>query len=85
MTLWCFFVDYANLLFDLFFHSLFSGSIAKNIAYGFLGATQGEIEAAAIAANAHDFILSFPKGYETDVGEGGAQLSGGQKQRISKL
>jgi len=63
--------------------TLFSGTIGKNIAYGFPGATKGEIEAAAIAANAHDFIMSFPKGYETDVGEGGAQLSGGQKQRIA--
>jgi len=66
----------------LFFRSLFSGPIAKNIAYGFLGATLVEIKAAAIAANAHDFILLFPKGYKTDVGEGGAQLSGGQKQRV---
>jgi len=63
--------------------TLFSGTIAKNIAYGFPGATKDQIEAAAIAANAHDFISSFPNGYETDVGEGGAQLSGGQKQRIA--
>jgi len=63
--------------------TLFSGSIAKNIAYGFPGATQKQIEAAAIAANAHDFIEKFPKGYDTDVGESGAQLSGGQKQRIA--
>lgn len=63
--------------------NLFSGSIAKNIAYGAPGATQKEIVAAAIGANAHDFIMSFPKGYETDVGESGAQLSGGQKQRIA--
>mmetsp|Transcript_40967 Transcript_40967/g.67215 ORF Transcript_40967/g.67215 Transcript_40967/m.67215 type:complete len:1208 (-) Transcript_40967:912-4535(-) len=63
--------------------SLFSGTIGKNIAYGYPGATQKEIEAAAIAANADSFIRSFPKGYETDVGESGAQLSGGQKQRIA--
>ncbi len=56
--------------------TLFSGSIAKNIAYGAPDATRKEIEAAAIASNAHDFISSFPKGYDTDVGEGGAQLSG---------
>ena len=63
--------------------TLFSGTIAKNIAYGAPNATREEIEAAAIAANAHDYIMSFPKGYDTDVGEGGAQLSGGQKQRIA--
>ncbi|KAL7540881.1 hypothetical protein ACHAXR_010450 [Thalassiosira sp. AJA248-18] len=63
--------------------TLFSGSIAKNIAYGAPTASQADIEAAAIAANAHDFITSFPRGYDTDVGEGGAQLSGGQKQRIA--
>lgn len=63
--------------------TLFSGSIGKNIALGFPNATQKEIEAAAIAANADSFIQSFPKGYETDVGEGGAQLSGGQKQRVA--
>ncbi len=56
--------------------TLFSGTIAKNIAYGAPNATRKEIEAAAIASNAHDFISSFPKGYDTDVGEGGAQLSG---------
>ena len=60
--------------------TLFSGSIGMNIAYGFSGATQKQIEAAAIAANADGFIRSFPKGYDTDVGESGAQLSGGQKQ-----
>ena len=56
--------------------TLFSGTIAKNIAYGAPGATKEAIEAAVIAANAHDFIQSFPKGLDTDVGEGGAQLSG---------
>jgi len=62
---------------------LFSGSIAENIAYGKIGATQAEIEEAAKAANAHKFITHFPKGYDTQVGEKGAQLSGGQKQRIA--
>jgi len=63
--------------------TLFTGTIAKNIAYGFPGATQEQIEAAALAANAHDFIMSFPRGYDTDVGESGKALSGGQKQRIA--
>lgn len=63
--------------------SLFAGTIAKNISYGAPKATRAEIEAAAAAANAHTFIMSFPKGYDTEVGEGGAQLSGGQKQRIA--
>mmetsp|Transcript_21112 Transcript_21112/g.42254 ORF Transcript_21112/g.42254 Transcript_21112/m.42254 type:complete len:1529 (+) Transcript_21112:138-4724(+) len=63
--------------------TLFTGTIAKNIAYGFPGATQEQIEAAALAANAHAFIMSFPRGYDTDVGESGKALSGGQKQRIA--
>lgn len=63
--------------------TLFSGSIAKNISYGFQGATQEQIESAAVAANAHNFIMSFPRGYDTDVGEGGKALSGGQKQRVA--
>jgi ATP-binding cassette subfamily B (MDR/TAP) protein 1 len=63
--------------------TLFRGTISKNIAYGFPGATHAQIEAAAVAANAHDFIMSFPRGYDTDVGEGGKSLSGGQKQRIA--
>ena len=62
---------------------LFPTTLAENIAYGRLGASQGEIEAAAKAANAHDFILSLPKGYQTQVGEWGAKLSGGEKQRIA--
>lgn len=62
---------------------LFSTSIADNIRYGRLQATQEELEAAARAANAHDFIMSFPDGYNTSVGERGVQLSGGQKQRIA--
>lgn len=62
---------------------LFAGTIHDNIALGRPGATQEEIEAAAHAAQAHDFILTLPKGYDTDVGEGGASLSGGERQRIS--
>jgi ATP-binding cassette subfamily B protein len=62
---------------------LFSGSIADNIRYGREGATDAEIEAAARAANAHDFVSRFPEGYSTRVGERGVQLSGGQKQRIA--
>lgn len=62
---------------------LFSTSIAENIRYGRLQATQAEIEAAAKTANAHDFIVHFPEGYETSVGERGVQLSGGQKQRVA--
>jgi len=61
---------------------LFSGTIADNIRYGKLGATQEEIEDAARAANAHDFIAKLPEGYETELGEGGAQISGGERQRI---
>jgi len=62
---------------------LFSASIAENIAYARPGATQEEIERAAIAANAHDFISSLPDGYNTLVGERGMRLSGGERQRIS--
>jgi ATP-binding cassette subfamily B protein len=62
---------------------LFSRSIADNIAFGVPGATQDEIEAAAKAAQAHDFIRSFPEGYATVVGERGVTLSGGQRQRIA--
>ncbi|MEW5985611.1 MAG: ABC transporter ATP-binding protein [Chloroflexota bacterium] len=62
---------------------LFSQSIAENIAYGRPEASQEEIEAAAQAACAHDFIVSFPQGYQTRVGERGVTLSGGQKQRIA--
>lgn len=63
--------------------SLFACSIRENIAYGSPEATQEQIEEAAIMANAHDFILSFPDGYDTQVGVEGCQLSGGQKQRIA--
>jgi ATP-binding cassette subfamily B multidrug efflux pump len=63
--------------------TLFSGTIRENIAFGRTGATLDEVMAAAKAAAAHDFILSFPEGYDTQVGERGATLSGGQKQRIA--
>jgi ATP-binding cassette subfamily B protein len=62
---------------------LFSASIEDNIRYGRSTATKEEIEAAARAANAHDFIAKFPEGYATKVGERGVQLSGGQKQRVA--
>ena len=62
---------------------LFSSTIAENIAYGKPDATQEEIEEAAKAARAHEFIMSFPEGYRTRVGERGVTLSGGQKQRIA--
>jgi ATP-binding cassette subfamily B protein len=62
---------------------LFGGSIRENIAYGKPGATQEEIVAAARQANAHQFIETLPEGYDTLVGERGAQLSGGQRQRIA--
>ena len=62
---------------------LFSGTIADNIRYGKLEATDDEVVAAASAANAHDFIERQPKGYDTVLGEGGAQLSGGERQRIA--
>jgi ATP-binding cassette subfamily B protein len=62
---------------------LFSTSIGENISYGRKGATEEQIVEAAKAARAHEFILSFPKGYETRVGERGVTLSGGQKQRIA--
>jgi ATP-binding cassette subfamily B protein len=62
---------------------LFRGTIRENIALGKLDASDAEIVAAAKAAHAHDFIMGFPAGYETQVGEHGLQLSGGQRQRIS--
>jgi ATP-binding cassette subfamily B protein len=62
---------------------LFHGSVAENIAYGRPGADQAEIESAAQAAEAHDFILQLPQGYDTIVGERGQKLSGGQRQRVS--
>ena len=62
---------------------LFNDTIEANIRYGAPNATREQIIAAARAANAHDFITAFPKGYKSIVGEGGALLSGGQKQRIA--
>jgi len=62
---------------------LFRGSIRENIAFGKPGASEKEIIAAAKAAYAHDFILGFPRGYDTEVGEHGLQLSGGQRQRVA--
>ncbi|CAK4101787.1 unnamed protein product [Aphanomyces euteiches] len=62
---------------------LFVGTIGENIATGKPGATQAEIEDAAKKANAHDFIMQFPDGYNTSVGDRGVQVSGGQKQRIA--
>jgi len=62
---------------------LFRDTIGANIAFGKEGATQDEIVAAAKAACAHDFIMGFPLGYDTPVGEHGTQLSGGQRQRIA--
>ncbi len=62
---------------------LFSGTIRENIGFGRQDATEEEIVAAARAAHAHDFIMSFGDGYNTRVGEHGAQLSGGQRQRIA--
>ena len=62
---------------------LFSGSIAENIRYGKPDATDEEIVEAARNANAHDFIMSLPDGYDTDIGQRGVKLSGGQKQRLS--
>lgn len=62
---------------------LFNDSVAHNIAFGRPDATRAEIEAAAHAAQAHDFISALPQGYDTNLGEGGSLLSGGQRQRIS--
>jgi ATP-binding cassette, subfamily B, multidrug efflux pump len=63
--------------------TLFAGTIRDNIAFGRPDASLEEIQAAARAAAAHEFIMAFPKGYDTPVGERGATLSGGQKQRIA--
>lgn len=62
---------------------LFAGTVAENIRYGKLGASREEIIAAAKLANAHDFIMALPDGYDTDIGQRGVKLSGGQKQRLS--
>jgi ATP-binding cassette subfamily B protein len=63
--------------------TLFAGTIRENIAFGRSNATLAEIEAAARAAAADEFIRGFPEGYDTPVGERGTTLSGGQKQRIA--
>jgi len=62
---------------------LFDGTVEENLRYGEPRASHAEIEAAARAANAHDFILSLPAGYQTEVGQNGVKLSGGQRQRLS--
>jgi ATP-binding cassette subfamily B protein len=62
---------------------LFHGTIADNIRYGNPAASEREVITAAKAANAHDFVVSFPDGYDTMVGERGQSLSGGERQRIS--
>lgn len=62
---------------------LFAGTVAENIRYGKLDATQDEIIDAAKKANAHNFIMQLPDGYDTDIGQRGVKLSGGQKQRLS--
>lgn len=63
--------------------ALFSGTIRENIAYGRPKATEAQVVAAAKAANAHEFVSKFEKGYQTEIGERGLKLSGGQKQRIA--
>lgn len=62
---------------------LFAGTVGYNIGLGRPDASQDEIEAAAKAAQAHDFIMKLPHGYDSDVGENGGNLSGGQRQRLS--
>jgi len=62
---------------------LFPGTVMQNIAYGKEGATEDEIISSARTAEAHDFIMKLPFGYETQIGEGGHKLSGGQRQRLS--
>jgi subfamily B ATP-binding cassette protein MsbA len=62
--------------------TLFNDTIANNIRYGRPGATDVDVEAAALAAFAHDFITSLPEGYETEIGDRGVRLSGGQRQRL---
>jgi ATP-binding cassette subfamily B protein len=62
---------------------LFAGTVSDNIRYGKPNASQAEILEAAKKANAHDFIMALPEGYDTDIGQRGVKLSGGQKQRLS--
>ena len=61
---------------------LFSGTIKDNLRWGNENATDEEIKAACVAADADEFVTSFPKGYDTDLGQGGVNISGGQKQRL---
>jgi len=63
-------------------NTLFSGSIEENLRWGNPNATQEEMEEACKIASAHDFIISFPEGYKSDISQGGVNVSGGQKQRI---
>ena len=63
--------------------TLFGGTVRENIAYGREGASNDDIERAARAANAHDFILSLPRGYDSIIGDRGVKLSGGQRQRVA--
>jgi ATP-binding cassette subfamily B protein len=62
---------------------LFSGTVWENLRYGRPDASRDEVVAAARAANAHDFIMALPQGYDTDIGQRGVKLSGGQKQRLT--
>jgi ATP-binding cassette subfamily B protein len=62
---------------------LFAGSVFENIRYGKPEASEKEVIEAAKKANAHDFIMTLPNGYQTDIGQRGVKLSGGQKQRLS--
>jgi ABC-type multidrug transport system fused ATPase/permease subunit len=62
---------------------VFAGSVRENIARGKPGATAEDIERAARQADAHDFIMALPQGYDTAIGQGGADLSGGQRQRLA--
>src|SRR5690606_40155525 len=63
--------------------TIFAASAADNIRYGRLDATDAEVEAAARAAEAHEFIAALPGGYASELGERGARLSGGQQQRVA--
>jgi ATP-binding cassette, subfamily B, bacterial len=62
---------------------VFHGTVRENIAYGKPGASGAEIEAAAQAADAHDFVVALPDGYDTVIGQKGRRLSGGQRQRVA--
>lgn len=62
---------------------LFSGTVSENISYARPDASEEEVREAAVLANAHDFIMRLPQGYQTQIGERALVLSGGQKQRLS--